>query len=426
MKLFQSISALISVASATCYDGTNGGCSHTCTSSGCTCPTCWTLGTDGKTCEFENGKATVTCSATGAEILIDKCALPGVDATTIHLKDGSCAATQDTDNTEIWKINTGFDNCGSEFGYASDVDKLTLSNTLSIGSSVIGERVVSRKYDIDFTCMYNNVAEATSSISASNDVFTGVTFDINQPQPTDIAFPFDLNFYESEAFTTIADLSTGAFTPGAALFGKITPTSALPSSLEYSVGKCKVEDTTIPASLDILDTCPVEGVNFSFKDSQTSQSAVNFSFESFVFPTSADDTTIDVTCEVNVCTVGAADCLKQCCTMSSDAIRVTLTVITAGTDVSGAKTDTSVWFRFVKSGCTYEWIELNLPIDDREYGAIDVHEFAMATTSDECLLDIPQIEFREDDDDGWYPTEVKLEVNIIGSCTNEVTQFDVR
>ena len=80
----------------------------------------------------------------------------------------------------------------------------------------------------------------------------------------------------------------------------------------------------------------------------------------------------------------------------------------------------------MKPGCTYDWIDLELPKDDREYGAIDVHEFVMASTSDECLLEIPQIQIKETDDDGWYPTELKVEVNIRTSCTTEVTQFDVR
>jgi len=230
----------------------------------------------------------------------------------IHLKDSACAATQDPDNENIWKINTGFDNCGSEFGYASDVDKLTLSNTLSIGNSVVGGRVVSRRYDIAFICMFNNVAEATSSISASNTIYSELTFNINQEQPAELGFPFNLNFYESEAFTTIADLTTGAFQPGAALFGSVTPASALPSSLMFSVGKCTVEDTTITQSLDVLDTCPVDGLSFEFKNTQSDASAVNFAFEGFVFPTSADDTTIDVTCSINVCPVGSIECLNLC------------------------------------------------------------------------------------------------------------------
>jgi len=71
--------------------------------------------------------------------------------------------------------------------------------------------------------------------------------------------------------------------------------------LEFSVGKCTVEDKTIAQSLDILDTCPVEHTNFEFKDSQSDQSAVKFSFETFVFPDSAVDTAIDVTCTINIC-----------------------------------------------------------------------------------------------------------------------------
>jgi len=39
---------------------------------------------------------------------------------------------------------------------------------------------------------------------------------------------------------------------------------------------------------------------------------VQFSFEGFVFPTSADDTTIDVTCAVNICPANSLECLKLC------------------------------------------------------------------------------------------------------------------
>ena len=82
--------------SATCYDGNNGGCSHTCSGSVCSCPPCWTLGPDEKTCQFEAGKALVTCSTKGVEVKIDKCAVPGVDPSTIHLKDSSCFAFEDS------------------------------------------------------------------------------------------------------------------------------------------------------------------------------------------------------------------------------------------------------------------------------------------------------------------------------------------
>ncbi|CBY42691.1 unnamed protein product, partial [Oikopleura dioica] len=176
-----------------------------------------------------------------------------------------------------------------------------LSDTLTIGLSIVTGRVISRKYEIDFSCNYNSFADASTMIRASNVLFEDITFDLNDAQPAELAFEFGLNFYESADFTSQADLTNGAFQPGTSLFGRIAPKSALAAALEFSVGKCTVEDTSISQSLDILDQCPVDGTAFQFRDLQSDQSAVQFSFEGFVFPTSADDTTIDVTCAVNIC-----------------------------------------------------------------------------------------------------------------------------
>ena len=38
------------VETLSCADGTNGGCSHFCTDNVCSCPGCWGLGVDMKTC----------------------------------------------------------------------------------------------------------------------------------------------------------------------------------------------------------------------------------------------------------------------------------------------------------------------------------------------------------------------------------------
>jgi len=86
----------------------------------------------------------------------------------------------------------------------------------------------------------------------------------------------------------------------------------LADSLEFSVGKCTVQDKNIAQSLDILDTCPIDGTNFAFIDTQSDTTAVEFTFDGFVFPTSADDTTIDVSCAVNVCPANSLECLKLC------------------------------------------------------------------------------------------------------------------
>ena len=288
-----------------CYDGNNNGCSHDCSAGVCSCPPCWTLGDDGKTCQFESGKATVTCSSTGAEIKIAKCAVPGVDSSAISLIE-PCTAVEDSENTDFWKISTGFFECGSSFGFNADDEKLTLSNTVMIGRPTVSGRVVGRQYNIDFTCNFNNVATASSSINAVNTMFSEITFDLDSTQPTDLSFAFDLAFYESNAFVTAADLSNGAFQPGSSLFGRVAPAETLPGTFEFSVSKCTVEDQAISGAvedrtLDILDVCPVQATNFGFEGAQSGTTSVKFTFDSFTFPASADDAVLDVTCEVNVC-----------------------------------------------------------------------------------------------------------------------------
>jgi hypothetical protein len=273
MKLFKStnvcLSAFFAVAyGETCFDGNNNGCSHECLAGVCSCPPCWTLGQDGKTCQFESGKATVTCSSAGAEIRIAKCAVPGVDGpSAINLM--FCTAVEDSENTDFWKISTGFSECGSRFGYNSDDEKLTLSNTLMIGRPIVAGRVVGRTYNIDFTCKFNNVATASSSINAVNTMSNEVTFDLESAQPTDLSFAFDLAFYESNAFVTAADLINGAVQPGSPLFGQVAPAASLPAAFEFSVTKCTVEDRELSSdqvrSLDILDVCPAQATSFGFE-----------------------------------------------------------------------------------------------------------------------------------------------------------------
>ena len=118
--------------------------------------------------------------------------------------------------------------------------------------------------------------------------------------------------YESGAFVTAADLSNGAFQPGSSLFGRVAPTETLPGAFEFSVSKCTVVDPAISQSLDILDNCPAPGTNFVFANSQSDTTNVNFSFESFTFPASADDVVLEVNCEVNVCPENSAECLNIC------------------------------------------------------------------------------------------------------------------
>ncbi|CBY07640.1 unnamed protein product [Oikopleura dioica] len=218
---------------------------------------------------------------------------------TIHLKDSTCSAVEYTKDQDSWMVVAGFSDCGMELSFSDE--KVTLENTLMLGKAIIDGRVVSRKYEIDFSCNYANVAKASSAVKASKYVYSCITFDVNDSQPFEMSFIFGLDFYKSVKFTDPIN-SADDFELGSSLFGQVASTTALPDSLKFSVSKCTVQDKNIDQSVDVLKTCPVEGINFEFLDSQSvDRTAVKFSFDSFAFPTSAADTVIDVSCEVNIC-----------------------------------------------------------------------------------------------------------------------------
>ena len=95
-----------------CADGTNGGCSHFCTDNECSCPPCWSLGVDMKTCSPDDGTVTIQCDASAMSVTVAKCVLDGNDVAGATLVDGVCAATESGDD---WVISTDLDGCGTTF-----------------------------------------------------------------------------------------------------------------------------------------------------------------------------------------------------------------------------------------------------------------------------------------------------------------------
>ena len=75
-----------------CADGLNGGCSHFCTNNKCSCPSCWTMGPDMKTCGPEPNKVAINCESSDIHITIDQCVLQG----------GHIAKMQLVPNLRVW------------------------------------------------------------------------------------------------------------------------------------------------------------------------------------------------------------------------------------------------------------------------------------------------------------------------------------
>jgi len=169
---------------------------------------------------------------------------------------------------------------------------------------------LSNDHEIGFTCKYNNVATASKSFSAAA---VTVVFDINEEAPTDLSFGFNLQPFESDLYATEVDLATQSVQIGSLIHMRAAPATEMPEALEFSVHKCSVENTATEAEVTILDSCPVfPGLNFHFKNEQSDQNAVDFSFASFQFQSSEENAEIELTCEINICPVDSAECLQPC------------------------------------------------------------------------------------------------------------------
>jgi hypothetical protein len=263
IHIFDSTKVFLSIVDASCFDGNNGGCSHICAGSVCSCPPCWTLNEDGLNCGITAGKAVVTCRVDGMDVVIDKCVASDVEQSLIHLSNSECVVFEESESE--WKVSTGFSECGTEIEFVDD--KLAISNTLKVGGVFVSGLRFTNDNEIGFTCRYNNVANASKSFNAAAET---VVFDINEEAPTELSFGFNLQPFESDQYTSTTDLATQSVQIGSLIHMRVSPAIELPEALEFSVHKCSVEDTETEAEVTILDSCPVfPGLNFSFKNEQS-------------------------------------------------------------------------------------------------------------------------------------------------------------
>ena len=263
IHFFDSTKVFLSIVDASCFDGNNGGCSHICAGSVCSCPPCWTLNEDGLNCGITAGKAVVTCRSDGMDVVIDKCVASDVEQSLIHLSNSQCSVYEESESE--WKVSTGFSECGTEIEFVDD--KLAISNTLMVGGVFVSGMRLTNDHEIGFTCRYNNVATASKSFNAEAET---VVFDINEEAPAEVSFGFSLQSFESDLYATEVDLATQSVDIGSLIHMRVSPAIELPEALEFSVHKCSVEETETETEVTILDSCPVfPGLNFAFKNEQS-------------------------------------------------------------------------------------------------------------------------------------------------------------
>ena len=177
----------------------NGGCSHTCSNSECSCPPCWTLKSDGLGCQPEADKVTLSCASTSMGLKVDKCVLDGYAAGDAYAgSDGNVAACkmQAVDNGDFYQVSSNLNDCGTAVDF-SDASKLDYTNKLTIPAEVLeGGIILNAPLEWEYTCSYKTEYELEANMEMKSEIIQG-SFKVE-----DAEFNFDFGFYSSTDLTT--------------------------------------------------------------------------------------------------------------------------------------------------------------------------------------------------------------------------------
>ena len=113
-----STSGTTSTTSMDLCDTDHGGCSHYCSDSTCSCPECWELGADMKTCEPEKDKVLLECNPNSMTIKVNKCVAP--DAVDVTLNDATCKTSSSAG--DFYELTTQLDSCDTALSQSSEGD----------------------------------------------------------------------------------------------------------------------------------------------------------------------------------------------------------------------------------------------------------------------------------------------------------------
>lgn len=300
MKLF-AICAGVALA-VDCNDGNNGGCSHSCKSGVCECPTCWALTDDDMTCQPEAGRASISCSSAGMSISVEPCVVD--PASSITLVDNSCSAVTDDDGN--YKLATALDECGTEYVVNADQDNVVFSNKLIAGAGLRDGIIVSRPLAMAFECEFSTFYEDVQLNYTADAGLVDVSFDFGDEQPDAAFFSYGLEFYTDDSYDTLFDVESDVVVVGNTIYAAIENLVPV-DGLVFTIESCTITDDSIGAEFALIEgQCPNSIVSGAV-DNLSDAEQVRFSFMSFLFPGSGEESVLNFSCEVVVCDSSAAD-----------------------------------------------------------------------------------------------------------------------
>ncbi|CAG5080182.1 Oidioi.mRNA.OKI2018_I69.PAR.g9498.t1.cds [Oikopleura dioica] len=290
---------------ADCNDGFNGGCSHYCNNNMCSCPDCWSMKEDGKTCLPQSDLAEITCSPTGMSLSLHQCVLPGVSAPT--LLDTDCTATLADDT---FTLDTTLDGCDTAF--ILDDDVVTFTNYLLAPGGVTGGIMTSKPVQLEFSCDFA-VGANVNLTTTGNGLFGNtslasapieVTFGVGDEQPAFGAFSYTLAFYEDESFDTLMDMENKIVSVGDTIYAAVSVDVPV-AGLEFTIEECVIEDPAAGMSLTMIDAQCGEPIIETSIGSYSDSEMITFSFMSFLFPSKSrnwsEQSQMQLSCSIYVC-----------------------------------------------------------------------------------------------------------------------------
>merc|ERR1712113_266143 len=298
MKLSPVLLVAVAEAIIDCSSN-NGGCSHTCSNSECSCPPCWTLKSDGLGCQPEADKVTLSCGNTTMGLKVDKCVLDGYAAAEAYAgSDDTVAACkmQAVDNGDFFQVSSNLNDCGTAVDFSNE-SKLDYTNKLTIPAEVLeGGIILNAPLEWEYTCSYKTEYELEANMEMKSEIIQG-SFKVE-----DAEFNFDFGFYSSINLQT--KLDSPVFRVGNQInFAATMNNGEVLNKIHYVMTDCKVKNEngqayTIWDSSD-TDKCTGSPIAFTAIDPAPTGMA-GFSYNGFQFLNNPPDAQTLV-CDIRVC-----------------------------------------------------------------------------------------------------------------------------